>query len=271
VQLGLVFSAFGWFYTGMQLPGGWLVDRVHPRILYPATIFLWSLATLSMGLVSGLLILIALRAAVGFCEAPSFLINNRIATTWFGEKERATCVAVYCSAMFVGLAFLTPVLTWLKVAFGWQMVFLFTGMLGLVWAFVFGMMYRDPRDFPGVNQKEIDLIRESGGIPDMSQRIVERRGDLRAPSLWQDLGVVLGRRKLWGVYFRHYATATMSSFFLTWFPTYLVTYRHLDFIKAGVYGQFHFLEHSLVYCAPAHYRTGSSDVASASAFRERRR
>jgi ACS family D-galactonate transporter-like MFS transporter len=47
---------------------------------------------------------------------------------------------------------------------------------------------------------------------------------------------VLGRRKLWGVYFEHYETATISSFFLTWFPTYLVTYRHLDFIKAGFYG-----------------------------------
>ena len=110
VQLGMVFSAFGWFYTGMQLPGGWLVDRIRPGILYPATIFLWSLATVSMGLVSGLVVLIVLRAAVGFTEAPSFLMNNRIATTWFGERERATCVAVYSSAMFVGLAFLTPLL-----------------------------------------------------------------------------------------------------------------------------------------------------------------
>jgi ACS family D-galactonate transporter-like MFS transporter len=32
VQLGLVFSAFGWTYTPFQLPGGWLVDRVRPRI-----------------------------------------------------------------------------------------------------------------------------------------------------------------------------------------------------------------------------------------------
>jgi MFS transporter, ACS family, D-galactonate transporter len=241
VQLGLVFSAFGWFYTGMQLPGGWLVDRIHPRILYPATIFVWSLATFSMGLVSGLIVLILLRAAVGFCEAPSFLINNRIATTWFGESERATCVAVYSSAMFVGLAFLTPLLSWLKVAFGWQMIFLFTGVLGLIWAFVFGMAYRDPKEFPGVNQGELDAIRESGGIPDLSERIVGRQQDQRAKFLWRDLGIVLGRRKLWGVYFGHYATATMSSFFLTWFPTYLVTYRHLDFIKAGIYGAIPFL------------------------------
>src|ERR1700742_4683827 len=66
VQLGLVFSAFSWTYTAFQLPGGWLVDRVHPRILYPALIMLWSLATLSLGLANGLVALIALRMAVGF-------------------------------------------------------------------------------------------------------------------------------------------------------------------------------------------------------------
>src|SRR5258708_10725096 len=51
VQLGLVFSAFSWTYTPFQLPGGWLTDRVHPRVLYPAIILLWSLATLTIGLV----------------------------------------------------------------------------------------------------------------------------------------------------------------------------------------------------------------------------
>ena len=97
-QLGLVFSAFSWTYTPFQLPGGWLVDRVHPRILYPVTIMLWSLATLSLGLANGLIALIVLRMAVGFFEVPTFLINNRIATTWFGEKERATCIAVIPAA-----------------------------------------------------------------------------------------------------------------------------------------------------------------------------
>src|SRR6195952_1893795 len=116
VQLGLVFSAFSWTYTAFQLPGGWLVDRVHPRILYPIIIMLWSIATLCFGLANGLVALIALRMAVGFFEVPTFLINNRIATTWFGEKESATCIAIYTAAESVGLAFLTPVLFWFKTA-----------------------------------------------------------------------------------------------------------------------------------------------------------
>jgi ACS family D-galactonate transporter-like MFS transporter len=240
VQLGLVFSAFGWTYTPLQIPGGWLVDRVHPRVLYPLTILLWSIATLCLGLSTGLLMLIILRMTVGLFEVPSFLINNRIATTWFGERERATCIAVYTSAEFVGLAFLTPLLAWLKVTFGWPAVFFFTGVLGLIWSYAFRRFYRDPAEFPGVNQAEIDLIRSSGGIPDLSSRIATRHA-AREGSLLRDFAVVLGRRKLWGIYFGHFAWGTTSTFFLTWFPTYLVSYRHLDFIKAGFYASLPFL------------------------------
>ena len=34
-QQGLLLSAFGWTYAAMQLPGGWLVDRVRPRASTP--------------------------------------------------------------------------------------------------------------------------------------------------------------------------------------------------------------------------------------------
>ena len=239
VQLGMMFSAYGWTYTPLQIPGGWLVDRIHPRLLYPLTIFLWSIATFLLGLSSGLVMLIILRMAVGLFEVPSFLINNRIATTWFGERERASCIAVYTSAEFVGLAFLTPLLAGLKVTFGWPAVFFFTGILGIAWSFMFWRSYRDPREFSGVNDAEIALIRSSGGIPDLSSRIVSRRMT-HDGSLWRDFAIVLSRRKLWGIYFGHFAWGTMATFFLTWFPTYLVTYRHLDFIKAGLYASLPF-------------------------------
>jgi ACS family D-galactonate transporter-like MFS transporter len=143
----------------LQIPGGWLVDRVHPRVLYPLTILAWSIATLS---------------------------------------------------------------------------------LGLVWAVAFRRMYPDPAEMPGVNAAEIAQIRAEGGIPDLSSHIASRR-QVRDGALWRDLGVVFGRRKLWGIYFGHYAWGMTSTFFLTWFPTYLVTYRHLDFIKAGFLASLPFL------------------------------
>jgi len=240
VQLGVIFSAFSWTYTSFQLPGGWLVDRIHPRILYPLIIMLWSFATLTTGLANGLVALVAIRMAVGFFEVPTFLINNRIATTWFGEKDRATCIAVYTAAESVGLAFMNPVLVWLKVEFGWPSVFIVTGLLGLAWSLLFYRSYRDPADFPGVNQQEIDAIAAGGGIPDLSRRITTRRAD-GAGSPWRDLRIVLSRRKLWGIYFGHFVWGVVGTFFRSWFITYLVNYRHFTFIKAGIYGSLPFI------------------------------
>ena len=105
---------------------------------------------------------------------------------------------------------------------------------------MFRRAYHDPAEFPGANRAEVELIRSSGGIPDLSGRIAARHA-ARDGSLWRDFLVVLGRRKLWGIYIGHFAWGTTSTFFLTWFPTYLVTYRHLDFIKAGLYASLPFV------------------------------
>ena len=69
VHEGLILSAFGWTYAAMQIPGGWLVDRVAPRVLYAAALILWSAATFFMGFASSFIVLFVLRLAVGALEA----------------------------------------------------------------------------------------------------------------------------------------------------------------------------------------------------------
>ena len=78
VQMGFVFSAFGWSYVIGQIPGGWLLDRFGSKAVYFVSIFTWSLFTLMQGAV-GLMAatlafyaLFVLRFLVGFAESPSF-------------------------------------------------------------------------------------------------------------------------------------------------------------------------------------------------------
>ncbi len=227
-QLGLILSAFGWTYALMQIPGGWLVDRVRPRLLYPAAIVLWSLATFGLGFAGSFVALIVLRLAVGAFEAPAYPINNRVVTTWFPDKERASAIGFYTSGQFVGLAFLTPVLIYLQEKFGWQMVFFITGGVGILWAAIWYWLYREPGEHPSANAAEIELIRSGGGLVDISQR-----NATKARANWSDLAAVLRHRKLWGIYLGQYFMSSTLWFFLTWFPTYLVKYRGFDFLKAG--------------------------------------
>lgn len=60
--------------------------------------------------------LIGLRAITGIFEAPAFPTNNRMVTSWFPEHERASAVGFYTSGQFVGTAFLTPLLIWIRGA-----------------------------------------------------------------------------------------------------------------------------------------------------------
>lgn len=237
VHEGLILSAFGWTYAAMQIPGGWLVDRVSPRVLYAAALILWSAATFFMGFAGSFVILFVLRLAVGALEAPAYPINNRVVTTWFPERERATAIGFYTSGQFVGLAFLTPVLAWLQHHYGWHMVFVSTGLLGIVWGVLWFMIYREPRQFKGANAAEIELIQQGGGVVDLDRRAREKK----APFSWNDLGLVMSKRKLWGVYLGQFCLTSTLWFFLTWFPTYLVKYRGMDFIKSGFLASVPFL------------------------------
>src|SRR3954468_13080801 len=60
-HLGWILSAFGWAYATLQIPGGWLVDRVRPRYLYALICAFWSLATMLQGFTRTFLVLSSLR------------------------------------------------------------------------------------------------------------------------------------------------------------------------------------------------------------------
>ncbi|MFM0735782.1 MFS transporter [Paraburkholderia xenovorans] len=227
-QMGLVFSAFGWSYALLQIPGGMLVDRTRPRLLLALVIGLWSLATILQGFASAFAVLLSLRVLLGALEAPAYPTLNRVVTTWFPDSERARAIASYTSGQYVGLAFLTPVLVLTQQHFGWQGVFFLTGAIGIAWGLVWYALYREPSEATDVNEAELETIRAGGGLVELGDA---RRARPRYTAA--DWRAVLGNRKLWGVYIGQIAVTSTLWFFLTWFPTYLVKYRHMDFLKAG--------------------------------------
>ncbi|PHN02743.1 MFS transporter [Flavilitoribacter nigricans] len=236
VQMGLIFSAFAWTYSALQIPGGILVDQIRPRILYPAIMILWSVATLVQGFANSIAALVGCRAAIGVFEAPSYPANNKIVTSWFPEKERASAIAIYTSGQFIGLAFLTPALILIQTYLGWRGLFFISGAIGIFWAVAWYFLYRSPQEHRGVNRAELELIAADGGLIETSVTDEERN-----TFSWKDLGEAFIHRKLWGVYLGQFCLGSLFIFFLTWFPTYLVKYRGLDFIKSGFLASVPFL------------------------------
>lgn len=241
VQMGLIFSAFGWTYSILQIPGGITVDLVKVRILYPFILIAWSIATLVQGMVSSFAALIGCRMAIGVFEAPSYPCNNKIVTTWFPESERASAIAVYTSGQFIGLAFLMPVLVVIQDYFGWRGLFIVSGLIGIAWAVVWYIFYRDPKDHPSINKQELALIEGDEEQVDKKSVDISEQTPKKQRFTREEFISVFSSRKLWGIYIGQFCLGGTLMFFLTWFPTYLVEYRGLDFIQSGFLASVPFL------------------------------
>ncbi len=227
IQLGYIFSAFGWTYALLQIPGGIMVDYFGPRIVYAISLITWSAATAAQSLTKGFATLFGLRMAIGMFEAPSYPANNRVVTAWFPDNERATAIAVYTSGQFIGLAFLAPALTTLEHYAGWRGLFLITGIVGIIWGVAWYLLYRNPEVHKRINEAELNYIESGGGI------INKNQANKPDSFQWKYVKEVLRHKKLWGIYLGQFAVNATMWFFLTWFPTYLVKYRGIDFMKSG--------------------------------------
>ena len=249
VAMGFIFSAFGWSYVIAQLPGGWLLDRFGSKRVYAASIFIWSLVTLLQGTVSFLSIsiavttLFALRLLVGLAEAPSFPANGRIVAAWFPAAERGTASAIFNSAQYFATVMFAPLMGWVTHRFGWPYVFYVMGAVGIVVSLVWMKTVYSPKDHPRLSRAELEYIEQGGALVDMDRpkhrnasnetaAPVAIQTENQAPK-WSYIKQLLSNRMLVGVYIGQYAITTLTYFFLTWFPVYLVKERHMSILKVG--------------------------------------
>ncbi len=239
VMMGLVFSAFAWSYVAGQIPGGWLLDRFGSKKVYFWSIFLWSAFTLLQGFLgifgsagTAVMILFGLRFLVGLAEAPSFPANSRIVAAWFPSHERGTAAATFNSAQYFATVLFAPIMGYITYTFGWQYVFYFMGALGIVIAFGWLKLFQNPKEHPRVNRAEMDYIEQGGGLTSMDQQETKKEEKVKGEN-WKRVKQLLGNRMLLGIYLGQYCITTLTYFFLTWFPIYLVQERGMTILQVG--------------------------------------
>jgi ACS family D-galactonate transporter-like MFS transporter len=223
--MGLIFSAFSWTYAFAQIPGGLVLDRLGARRTYGLSLGLWSLATMLHGLMSSVVGLFSARLALGLAEAPCFPANSRILSTWFPQIERARANSVYAVGQYVGLGFMIPLLTYIVATFGWRSLFFIFGAIGIVYAFVWHAVYREPHESSRANEAELAYIAAGGGL--------ETRGN-RFVLSWGAVAALLRARQVLGASIGQFCGNSTLVFFLTWFPSYLATERGMDWIRSGL-------------------------------------
>lgn len=235
VSMGYVFSAFGWAYVIGQLPGGYLLDKFGSKMVIACSIFFWSLFTLFQGAIgfftagTAIILLFTLRFLVGLAEAPSFPGNSRVVAAWFPSSERGTASAFFNSAQYFALVIFSPIMGWLTHSLGWHSVFVVMGILGILLSFLWIKTVYNPKQHPKINAAELDYISKGGALTSMD----DEKSQQNKESKWPYVKQLLSNRMLIGVYIAQYCITTLTYFFLTWFPVYLVQAKGMSILEAG--------------------------------------
>jgi MFS transporter, ACS family, glucarate transporter len=237
VAMGIVFSAFGWAYVAGQLPGGWLLDRFGSKRVYIASLLTWSGFTFLQGFVgwataaSAVTVLFGLRFLLGVAESPSFPGNSRIVAAWFPTAERGTASAIFNSAQYFSLVLFSPIMGWITHAYGWKYVFFFMGCVGFALTALFQKFVNGPKDDPRINAAEFEHIERGGALVNLDEKkpVVAAKSGPK----WAHVKELLSSRMLLGVYLGQYCITTLTYFFLTWFPVYLIQGRGMSILKVG--------------------------------------
>lgn len=232
-MMGIVFSAFAWTYALAQIPGGIFLDRFGNKVTYFLALTLWSLFTLFHGMAVGLKSLLLYRFGLGVSEAPCFPVNSRVVSAWFPQQERAKATAVYTVGEYLGLACFAPLLFWIMGSFGWRALFISVGAAGVLFALVWWRCYREPHEDKHLNQLEREHIINGGGMSTGAEQ--------HTAFSWPLVRQLLAKRQILGASIGQFAGNTVLVFFLTWFPTYLATERHMPWIKVGFFAIMPFL------------------------------
>jgi MFS transporter, ACS family, glucarate transporter len=224
-QLGTVFGIFLISYGLFEIPAAWYGDWVGPRRGLLRIVLAWSAFTAMTGLAWNYASLVTIRLFFGIGEAGAFPMITKSFTTWLPKKERTWSQGVlWTSARWAG-AFTPLIVVWTLRYMSWRWSFVLFGSVGCVWAFFFFAWYRDnPREHPGVNAEELELLE---GVEPPS------REHARVPwkRLFTSRAVLLLSLQYFFVSFSWY-------FYLTWLPTYLQENFRLSPARAARYAVF---------------------------------
>jgi sugar phosphate permease len=219
-QMGVLLSAFLVSYAFAQLPTGLLVDRVGPRKLLGLGLAVWSLAQTLAGFVGSLSQLWWARLFLGVGEAPQFPSGARVVSNWFNVKERGFPTGVFNSASSIGPAIAPPILTVLMLTYGWRIMFITLGVVGLIMAGVWFAAYRDPEDRATAEDRA--YIRDGD---------TDRAAAVTLPQ-WARL---FRLRTIWGMLCGNFCVGYLAWIYFAWLPGYLEIQHHLSVAKTGIY------------------------------------
>lgn len=206
---GLILSSFFAGYALMQIPGGWLADRLGSRRVLISSVLMWSIFTALTGAVWSLGSMIIIRFLFGVGEGGFQPASSKLISQTFPTDKRAWAMSIMLSSGGI-VSLIVPLLSaYMLTTIGWRTSFLILGGIGFLITILFWVFIKLPAD---LKDEEKTLAGDS------HQGIFKQ---------------IIKTPLMLNLFIAYYSIYAINWGLATWLPTYLVNVRGLDLISLG--------------------------------------
>ena len=240
-EAGGIISLFFFAYAAFQIPSGFLVKKFGIRTMFTMGMIFTSLFTGMIGTAGSIFSLKALRLLVGVAEAPVAISSSATINNWFPAKEKGTATGIFLAGSKAGPLIVPLLCAWIISVWGWREVFYIFMVPGLLLAAIWFFFISDtPADSKFVNEAEAAYIAD--------KTVVEKQvASKREYKLWWLDKIVRAKKveplttpaqvfrswDIYGVSCGYFFAVGLSSVFMSWLPTYLVTVKHFAIMNTA--------------------------------------
>ncbi|MCM3872862.1 MAG: MFS transporter [Pyrinomonadaceae bacterium] len=189
----------------------------------------WSFISMAHGLAGSWQAFAVLRGLLGLAEGSANPAGVKALSEWFPAKERGLAGGVYNIGASVGSMLAPPLVAWAILVYNWQMAFVATGAVGLVWVALWLWLYESPSKHPKLSEEEREYI--SSG---QEQHLQD---DGTRPSIIR----ILKQRNFWGIALPRFLADPTWGTLTFWLPLYLSSVRNFDLKQIALFAWLPFL------------------------------
>ena len=195
---------------------GYLMDAIGLKLAFAIFAVAWSLICMAHGLAYHWQVLAGLRGLLGLAEGSANPAGMKATAEWFPAKERGFAGGLFNIGASVGSMLAPPLVGFAIYYFNWQMAFVLTGIMGLVWASLWLWFYHSPDKHPRLSSEERDYI--------ISGQEKHLQGNGARPRIQS----ILRRRNFWGIALPRFLADPTWGTLTFWLPLYLSEVRHFN-------------------------------------------
>ena len=209
-QYSYIIAAYSACYTLMQPVAGYVLDVMGTKVGYAMFAIMWAIFCMATALASSWGGLAIARGAVGMAEAAMIPAGLKASSEWFPAKERSIAVGYFNVGSSIGGMIAPPLVVWCIIMHSWQLAFIITGALSLIWAISWLVFYKHPKDQKKLSTEERAYILDG-------QEAQHQTTNGKKMSAMQ----ILRNRQFWGIALPRFLAEPAWGTFNAWIPLFM--------------------------------------------------